>query len=256
MDSKAEESDVTDRPSAEAIDQLFIEYVDTRSRRTRATLVEAHMGFAHHMAKRFARRGVAEDDLRQIAFLGLVKAVDRFDPNRGVAFTTFAGRTVEGEIKRHFRDQAWGVHVPRSTKELHLRIRTARDELSHDLGRSPTLPEVAERLGVSTDEVVEATAAGAGFTPATLDSGLPGDRSSRLAADDMDLAHSEDRLTVEALMATLPEREREIVRLAFFDGLTQTEIGDRLDISQMHVSRLLRQSFELMRRAADESDEL
>ena len=127
------------------------------------------MGLAAHVARRFGRRGPSDDDLRQVAFLALVKAVDRFEPDRNVAFSTFAGRTIEGEIKRHFRDHTWTVRVPRSAKETHLRLRRATDELTQQLGRSPTVPQLAEHLGISTDEVVEGIAAGSAYTTASLD---------------------------------------------------------------------------------------
>src|SRR5215216_706836 len=157
-------------------DALFRELRRTGSRRIRNELVERHMGLAAHVARRFGRRGPSDDDLRQVAFLALVKAVDRFEPDRQVAFSTFAGRTIEGEIKRHFRDHTWTVRVPRSAKEIHLRTRRATDELTHQLGRSPNVEELAEHLGVATDEVIEGIAAGSAYTTSSLDAPASSDR--------------------------------------------------------------------------------
>lgn len=238
------------------VEALFRQFSETGSRRDRNRLVEAHLGFARHVARRYANRGVGDDDLDQIALLALVKAVDRFDPTLGFAFTTFAGRTIEGEIKRHFRDATWSVRVPRSLQERHLAVRRSIDEMSHELGRSPTVPEVAAQLEISVDEVVEALAASAAYHHESLD-GTPGDGGGEVApvapAGSYPLSetdHVEDRVLLERLMGTLSERDREIVRLRFFEQLSQSEIADRVGISQMHVSRLLRRSFAEMRRHA------
>ncbi len=145
-DRPADQRDERGIASPEAERELFVAFTRTRDRRLRNELVERHMGLAAHVARRFGRRGPAAEDLRQVAFLALVKAVDRFDPDRNVAFSTFAGRTIEGEIKRHFRDHTWSVRVPRSAKETHLRLRRATDELTQRLGRSPTVQQLAEHL--------------------------------------------------------------------------------------------------------------
>jgi RNA polymerase sigma-B factor len=239
--------------------ELFQELKRSRRRQVRNTLVDRHIGFARHIAKRYRNRGIADDDLNQIALLALVKAVDRYDPDFGSAFTAFAGRTIEGEIKRHFRDAAWSVRVPRSTKELHLMVRQAREDLHHELGRSPTVKDVAARLEISTDDVVEAMGAAAVYSSGSLDSlgstdgtGSP-DRSRHLAAIDERLEAAPNRVLVDQLIASLPEREQEIVRLRFYRELSQTEIAERVGVSQMHVSRLLRRSFNLMRRAAEQT---
>lgn len=232
---------------------LFEEFARTRRRRDRNRLVEAHLGFAHHVANRYSNRGVHPDDLRQIALLALVKAVDRYDPARGIAFTTFAGPTIEGEIKRFFRDATWSVRVPRSVKERHLLVRRANEELSQELHRSPSVRELAAHLEFSADEVVEALGASAAYSTRSIDTPAGGDddhaqdRVADLAQFDERLQTSEDRVLVERLVAQLPEREREIVRLRFFEHLTQSEIAERVGISQMHVSRLLRKSFAQMR---------
>ena len=238
-------------------DALFLEFRRTGSRKLRNELVERHMGLAAHVAQRFGRRGPSDDDLRQVAFLALVKAVDRFEPDRNVAFSTFAGRTIEGEIKRHFRDHTWTVRVPRSAKEVHLRLRRATDELTQQLGRSPTVPELAEHLGIDSDEVVEGIAAGSAYSAASLDApaGNDGDGARQLGADDAGFGHVADVTLVQEMMTRLPEREREIVRLRFYEELSQSEIAERVGISQMHVSRLLRRSFDQMRgRAAPDDD--
>lgn len=239
----------------EQLAELFQEYKRTGRRSVRNELVDAHIGFANHVAKRFSNRGTPDDDLRQVALLGLVKAVDRFDPDYGAAFTSFAGRTIEGELKRHFRDAAWSVRVPRSTKETHLAVRRAGAELSQKLHRSPTAAEVAHHLEIDVDLVVEALAAGAAFSTTTLetssDPDVGEDRSARLAASDSELESLPDRLLVDRLLESLPEREREIVRLRFFEQMSQSQIAEVVGVSQMHVSRLLRRSLELMRQLVD-----
>lgn len=232
--------------------QLFVEFARTRSRKLRNELVERHMGLAAHVARRFGRRGPSDDDLRQVAFLALVKAIDRFDPTREVAFSTFAGRTIEGEIKRHFRDHTWTVRVPRSAKEMHLQIRRSTEELAQQLGRSPTVPELAARLDVPVEDVVQGLAAGSAYSLASLDAPASPDSDGprQLGDDDEGFAHVGDRAMVESLLQRLPAREQEIVRLRFYDELSQSEIAERVGLSQMHVSRLLRHSFEVMRRQA------
>lgn len=207
------------------------------------------MGLAHMVARRYRRAGTDEHDLDQVAFLALVKAVDRFDPERGVAFGTFAGRTIDGELKRHFRDRTWALRVPRSVKDLHLEVRRASEEMEQKLGRSPTVRELADRLGVSTDEVVGALGAASARRVGSLaqtDDDSPADHISVLGRPDR-TADVDDRDQVEHLLAQLGEREREIVRMRFYEHLSQDQIAERVGLSQMHVSRLLRQSFARMR---------
>jgi RNA polymerase sigma-B factor len=256
-DDRAEAGDDEDESTIQYDEderQLFEEFARTRSHRLRNQLVERHMGLAAHVARRFGRRGPSDDDLRQVAFLALVKAVDRFDPEREVAFSTFAGRTIEGEIKRHFRDHTWTVRVPRSAKELHLRLRRATDELTHRLGRSPSVDELAADLGVSRDDVIEGIAAGSAYSTSSLDApvGPEGEGGTReLGSPDERYDHVTDAEMVERMIARLPTREQEIVRLRFYEELSQSEIAERVGISQMHVSRLLRRSFEQMRRQTE-----
>jgi len=238
--------------------ELFREFARTKRRSVRNRLVERHMGLAAHIAKRFQRSGSNDDDLRQVAMLGLVKAVDRFDPEFGAAFSSFAGRTIEGELKRHFRDRSWAVRVPRGAKELHLLVRRAADELGHTLGRSPTVDELADHLQVERDDVLRGLSAAAAYNVGTLDTdaGADGsetssDRQLALAEIDDGFEASENREVVADLLERLPEREREIVRLRFYERLSQAEIGETMGISQMHVSRLLRRSFDALRQELD-----
>ncbi|NND74192.1 MAG: SigB/SigF/SigG family RNA polymerase sigma factor [Ilumatobacter sp.] len=233
---------------------LFREFAASRSRRLRNQLVERHMGLAAHIAKRYAKAG-SDDDVRQVAMLGLVKSVDRFDPEFGASFGSFAGRTIEGEIKRFFRDKSWVVRVPRSAKELHLLVRRATDELSHQLGRAPTVDEIAEHLQIDRDDVAVGLAATAAYHPGSLDSSaadsdsdaIPGDRQHALADEERGYDDTIDQHLVDELLRRLPERERQIVELRFYEDKSQSEIAELVGMSQMHVSRLLRRSYEQMR---------
>jgi RNA polymerase sigma-B factor len=228
-------------------DELFREYSQSRSQAARNRIVESYTGLAIALARRFENRGEPLEDLIQVASMGLVGAVERFDPDQGAAFSSFATPTILGELKRHFRDKTWSVKVPRGLKELHLRVAPAVAELHAALGRGPTVPELAEHLGVSTDEVVEAMEAGAAYKPSGLSTpGNDGDDDSRedrlLGEEDAEYGTVEARMTVRTLMAKLPERERSIVYLRYFEDLTQSEIAERIGVSQVHVSRLLREA--------------
>jgi RNA polymerase sigma-B factor len=234
--------------------ELFFEFVSTRHRSIRNRLVERHMGLAAHIAKRFSRPGVADDDLRQVAMLGLVKAVDRFDPGYGVPFAAFAGSTIEGELKRHFRDHSWVVRVPRSAKDLHLLVRRATDELVQASGRSPTVDEIATHLGVERDDVLRGLAASSAYHVGTIQPGgsdgeaeTPIDRIDALATDEAGYDNAVDADLVSRLLAQLPEREQRIVRLRFYEQQSQEQIAEAVGVSQMQVSRLLRASFEKLR---------
>lgn len=234
--------------------EMFREFAATESRELRNQLVERHMGLAAHIANRFRRQASNDDDLRQVAMVGLVKAVDRFDPEFGAAFSAFAGRTIEGELKRYFRDRSWAVRVPRGAKELHLLVRNATEELAQRKGRSPSIDEIAAHLRVDRDDVLRGLAATAAYSVGTLDGGngdddqdTPGDRQRALASQESGYVAIDNRELVVQLVARLPEREREIVRLRFYERRSQSEIAEAVGISQMHVSRLLRSSFEQMR---------
>jgi RNA polymerase sigma-B factor len=228
----------------EELRRKFVEYKATSDRRLRNELIEAHKSLASHLARRFANRGEPFDDLLQVAYLGMLKAVERFDPGRGLEFSTFATATVEGELKRHFRDRTWSIRVPRRPQELHLRLGNAVNELSQRLHRPPRVPELAAELGVSEDEVLEAMEVGGAYRSSSLDS-KPGEGresltlESRLGEHDEGFDLAEHRVLLERLLDELPERERTIVRLRFFEDMTQTEIATQVGISQMHVSRLL-----------------
>jgi RNA polymerase sigma-B factor len=246
--------EATDDPLAR-----FFEYRETRDRRLRDQLIQEHLGLAIALARRFAGRGEAVDDLEQIATLGLLKAVERFEPERGLAFSTFATPTISGEIKRHFRDRSWSVRVPRALQELGLRLTATVGELTNEMGRSPTVAEISARLEVSPEAVLEAMEANRAFATQSLDASLPGDDRTlgdTLGGEEPGLDQVEHEMVVNDLLATLPEREQTILRLRFFDGLTQTEIAARVGISQMHVSRLLSRSLQALRQGIEpEADE-
>jgi RNA polymerase sigma-B factor len=187
--------------------------------------------------------------LVQVGSIALIKAVDRFDPDRGVEFTTYATGTVIGELKRHFRDKGWAVRAPRRIQELYLELGHTIDSLSQELGRPPTVPELAESIGVSQDAILEAIEAGQGYRSSSIDA--PGQRdetlADRLGTDDSEVAMVDERSVLAPALAALPERQQEVVRLRFVEGLTQSEIATRVGISQMHVSRLLAQSLARIR---------
>jgi RNA polymerase sigma-B factor len=217
-------------------------------------LVNTHLSLAEYLARRFANRGEPLEDLVQVASLGLVKAADRFEPSRGVEFSTYATHTIVGELKRHFRDKAWSVRAPRRMQELYLRLGTAVAALSQELGRSPTIPELATELSVSEEEVLEALEAGNAYRSTSLDAPARGQEGEALAgslgANDPSLEDAERRATLSPLLAKLPPRERLIVYLRFFENQTQSEIAEHLGLSQMHVSRLLTKSVAELRDAA------
>jgi len=227
----------------------FVEFASTRDPRLRDRLVEDHLGLAHQLARRFANRGETHDDLVQVASLGLINAVDRFDPDRGFEFSTFATRTVLGELKRHFRDKGWAVRAPRRVQELYLELGTAADSLAQELGHPPTVLELAERTGATEEAVLEAMEAGQGYRATSIDAPdrRDGTIASRLGDVDTGFVGSEDHQVLEEALETLPEREQVILRLRFVDGLTQYEIADRIGVSQMHVSRLLTASIAHLR---------
>jgi RNA polymerase sigma-B factor len=238
------------------LDEVFQTYRATGDRAVRNQLVEAHRGLAASIANDYRGRGVELDDLVQIAMLGTLKAVERFDPDRGIPFSSFASRTVNGEIKRYFRDRTWAVRPPRSAQERHLDLRRARTALSSQLGRPPTVVELAAELDISTDQVLDALEAGAAYRATSLDARRPGDEdgsslADRIPGDDVPSRPVELRVLVDQLLRTLPEREATILRLRFYDELTQSEIAGRLGISQMHVSRLMRRCLDDLRQVLE-----
>ena len=225
--------------------ELFGLLTATGDREVRDELVARFSGLARHIARRFRRSNVPEDDLDQVAMLALVRAVERFDPEHGASFTSFAGRTIEGEIKRHFRDHTWLVRVPRGAKDLHLAVRRAVDELSRANGREPTTNEIAAHLGIDCEQVRTGLGAGSAYTVHPLEDTERCDDRHHVA--EASIERCLDRHLVGELLDRLPDRERRIVRLRFFEERSQSEIAAEVGLSQMHVSRLLRASFDRMR---------
>jgi len=246
---------IADSDGDSRVDPRFGAYRRTRDRRLRDELVEDHAPLAHFLAGRFANRGEPRDDLVQVALVGLFKAVERFDPGRGLQFSTFATPTILGELKRHFRDRGWAVRVPRRVQELHLQLGRIVSVLGQEEGRSPTPAEVAERAGVSEESVLEAMEAGSLYRLVSLDGSVTpdedgGELASCLGDEDPAFERIEHRAEIAELLSVLPERERRIVELRFFESMTQSEIADRVGVSQMHVSRLLSRSLERLRSEA------
>jgi RNA polymerase sigma-B factor len=221
--------------------------------RQRDKIVERCLPLADHIARRFEGRGEPRDDLVQVARVGLVNAVVRFDIEAGSDFVSFAVPTIMGEVRRHFRDNSWSVKVPRRLKELHLRLGAATADLSQRLGRAPTATELAGELGMDRDEVIEGLVAGSSYNTLSIDSGGGNDDDdARAIADtlgdvDAGLDQIENRESLRPLLEALPERERTVLVLRFFESMTQTQIAERVGISQMHVSRLLSKSLARLR---------
>jgi len=243
----------------EELRRKFNQFADDRDPALRSQLVEGHLGLAEYLARRFSNRGEQLDDLVQVASLGLLKAVDRFEPSRGVEFSTYATHTIVGELKRHFRDKGWAVRAPRRMQELYLRLGKVVSSLSQELGRSPTIPELAADAQVSEEEVLEALEAGQAYRFSSLDAPGGGDDddgdtlSAHLGGEDPRLLEAEHRAALSPLIERLAPRDQTILHLRFFVGMTQSEIADQLGISQMHVSRLLARSLNQLRAAATES---
>ncbi|MFI5568799.1 RNA polymerase sigma factor SigF [Streptomyces sp. NPDC051740] len=222
------------------------EYAELRNR-----LVRMHLPLVEHLARRFRNRGEPLDDLTQVATIGLIKSVDRFDPDRGVEFSTYATPTVVGEIKRHFRDKGWAVRVPRRLQELRLALTTATAELSQLHGRSPTVHELAEKLAISEEEVLEGLESANAYSTLSLDVPDTDDESPAVAdtlgAEDEALEGVEYRESLKPLLEDLPPREKRILLLRFFGNMTQSQIAQEVGISQMHVSRLLARTLAQLR---------
>jgi len=229
--------------------RLFEEFAQTRDGQLRHELVDAHMGLAYHLARRFVDRGEPYDDLVQVASVALIHSVDRFDPDRGVQFSTFATTNILGELKRHFRDHSWGVRAPRRIQELFLELGPAVELLTQMLERSPTTVELARAVGNSEDAVLEALDAGRNRRTQSIDSpdrdGVP--LASRLGDLDADLRATEERVAFEQSLLLLPALEQRILNLRYVEGLTQSEIAVQVGASQMHVSRLLARSLTALR---------
>jgi RNA polymerase sigma-B factor len=238
--------------------QTWYESRDTTRPDTAARdqVVAAYQGLAYSLASRFAQRGEELDDLNQVALIGLLKAIDRFDPTRGAELTTFATATILGELKRHLRDRSWSVRLPRRVHDLHLRAQQSIDELTQELGRPPSLLEIGQRIDAPVEDVVEALDAGGlrhnASLEAPLTTGEDHSLTNRLGDRDQRLAEVDGRLTLSPLLARLPARQQQILNLRFVVGCSQTEIASLVGVSQMQVSRLLSRSLAQLRAWAAE----
>jgi RNA polymerase sigma-B factor len=239
----------------ETDEQLLRRYQDGEVR-ARDELVYRFMPLTRRLAGRYRHTGEAQDDLEQVACMGLIKAVDRYDPELG-PFVRYAVPNVMGELKRHFRDKGWGMHVPRSVQERFLQVNDAMDQLSGRLGRSPSPRDIAEHTGLAVEEVLEALDAATAYSPITLDAPHPGDGDTErtladsLGAEDPSYGFVDLGQALAPAFRALPPREQLILKLRFIDDLTQSEIAERVGVSQMHVSRLLRRSLDRLNAAAE-----
>ena len=229
--------------------ELFRRYKQKGDMDAREKLVMSHMNLVRFLANKFKNRGEPIDDLIQVGYLGLLKAIDRFDPDRGLEFTTYATPTILGEIKRHFRDKGWSVRVPRRLQELSAKVNQATDALTVKLQRSPKVEEIAEYLDASVDDVLEAMESSSAYSSVPLEGGGSNDDDApsiidRYATEDNDLAFTDDRLIIEDALKGFSPREREVIELRFIAGMTQIEIAKKLGISQVQVSRLLRRTLK------------
>jgi RNA polymerase sigma-B factor len=235
-----------------SVDPRFAEYRRNGDRDIRNALIEEHRWLAVHCARRFSHKGEPLDDLVQVAMVGILKAVERFDPDFGVVFSTFAVPTVVGELRRHFRDKTWSIHVPRRAKELYQTVSGVVDELTQTLGRSPTIPEIADRAGVTVEDALQALEVSGCYRGVPLAPPSDDDNSAdaiTLGDDDPGYRATDAKLTVTTLLEALPtERERQIIKMRFVDGLTQSQIATQIGVSQVQISRLLRASLDKMRR--------
>ncbi len=224
--------------------ERFREYHGTGDRRIRNEIVEHYRYIADRYALRYGTRGVPVEDLRQTALLAIIRATDRFDPEMGVEFATFASRTVDGELKRWLRDKSWAVRPPRSAQERHLTLRRIEEQLTHRLGRSPTVTELAEAMGETVDNVLEAIEAGgartAGGITRTSDDGSTVMAEEMLSTKEQGFSRIDERLLVDELLNRLPERDRAVIEMRFFDRMGQEDIAQRIGVSQSYLSRMLR----------------
>lgn len=241
---------------------LFVAYQktddDTEKLEHRERLVGQFIGLVEFLARRFRNRGEPLEDLVQVGTIGLLKAIDRFDLDREVEFSTYATPTIVGELKRHFRDKGWAVRVPRRLQELHLELTKVVSTLGQEIGRSPTPKEIAEYAGLTEEQVLEGLEIAQAYNSASLDAPIDTDDgggkttfADQLGGEDEQLENLEYRASLAPEMEKLPERERNILYLRFYKGMTQSEIAERLDISQMHVSRLLNRTLVKLRDALE-----
>ena len=240
---------------------LLRRYHEDGDLQAREQLIEHYMSLVRSLARRYSYRGEPLDDLVQIGAIGLIKAIDRFDLDRGVELTTYATPNIIGEIKRHFRDKGWSVRVPRGLQELNVRLSRLMEQLTVQLSRSPTIPELAKAAGVEEELVLEALESGRAYTSLSLSVGGGGgddddlDPLESLGTEEHQYEVSEDRALLAPGFKLLDERERKILQLRFFEGLTQSQIAQQVGISQMHVSRLIRRSLEKIRETIAEDEE-
>ena len=239
--------------------ELFTRYRENKDPAIREELIRSYLNLVEYLARRFKNRGEPLDDLIQVGTIGLIKAIDRYDIDRVVEFTTYATPTIVGELKRHFRDKGWAIRVPRRLQELNLQINARIGGLTQELGRSPTIEEIAKALGATKEEIAEAIETGEAYNTISLNSTTVQDGDDRsfslmdyLGEDDKILEATEDRTSLVNAMQVLNGRERGIIYLRFFKGMTQTEIARQLGISQMHVSRLLRKTLDTLRKQIKE----
>lgn len=249
--------DETRRRSAALFATIASTEAGSRERaEAREQLIRLHLPLVEHCARRFRNRGEQLEDLVQVGTIGLLKAVDRFDPGRGVEFSTYATPTIIGEIKRHFRDKGWAIRVPRRLQELRMQIGTVSAELTQALGRSPTPRELAEKVGCTVEEIVEGLESGNAYATLSLDAGDDSDDSTATMLDvigieDESLANVEIRESIKPLLDALGDREKKILLLRFFKNMTQSQIAEEIGVSQMHVSRLLSRTLEHLRTALE-----
>ena len=234
--------------------ELFRAYGKSHDPRVREQLVVSHLNLARYLAVRFANRGELLDDLIQVATLGLIKSIDRFDADRGVEFTTYATPTIIGEIKRHFRDKGWAIRVPRRLQELNIAVNRELETASVELGHAPTVRELAQRLQATDEEIIEAQELGQMYNVLSLDSELAGSSDSGsttlqdyLGQFDPKLKLLEDKANLESALSALDPRERIILYLRFYEGMPQAEVAKRLGVSQMHISRLQQRALSKLR---------
>lgn len=240
--------------------ELFRKYRETRDPKVRQELVDGNTNLVHFLARKFQNRGEPLEDIVQVGFMGLLMAIDRFEPERGLEFSTFATPTILGEIRRYFRDKSWTIRIPRRLQEVGQRSRRLSEEMQAELGRVPSVQELAERMGVSEEDLLEAYEAAPAHNTVPLDSPAGPDRSGdeglalgeRLGAPDQNLDRVELQRLLDSAMAHLNPRERQIMYLRFVEELPQTEVAKRLGISQMHVSRLQRAAVEHLRKQIPE----
>ena len=231
--------------------ELLRRYHEGGDASSREALVQRHLPLVRSLARRYAGRGESLEDIEQVGAIGLIKAIDRYELSREVALTTYATPNIVGEIKRHFRDKGWAIRVPRALQELNGKMGPTIERLTARLGRSPSIAEIAHEFQTSPEQVLEAMEAGSAYAPQSLSAGPDGDSEldpmETIGSVDLEFERTDERTSLEPALDQLPDREQLILKLRFEEGLTQTQIADKIGISQMHVSRLIRRSLERMR---------